>query len=263
MLNMRATFLASVLCLILTLESLSQNTFPHPQAHAHNDYEQDMPLWEALRNGFVSVEADVHLIKNKLLVSHERPGNETGTLQQLYLDPLDSLVNLYSSVYPGYAETFYLMIDSKTEAESTYEAIRVSLIPYPNLRCNTQNCPVKVFISGNRALTTMIQQGYQGIGIDGRPNDLGKGISAEQMPVVSDRFANWSSWNGKSVPQPKDLAQVRELAQRAHAEGKKLRLWAIPDNELAWSALLDAGVDLINTDRLKELNLFLAGRVDK
>jgi alkaline phosphatase len=55
----------------------------------------------------------------------------------------------------------------------------------------------------------------------------------------------------------KDVARIKALAQRIHTEGKKLRLWAIPDNEVVWEALLNAGVDLINTDHLRELNSFL------
>ncbi len=260
---MRAAFLTFVVYILTTFESVSQTTFPHQQAHAHNDYEHREPLWEALRNGFSSVEADVHLIKDQLLVSHGRPGKEAITLQQLYLNPLDSLLKQQSSIYLGHPDTFYLMIDCKTEAESTYLAIQLAMGVYPNLQCISGKCPVKVFISGNRAMATMIQEGYRGIGIDGRPNDLGKDISAEQMPVISDHFSNWSLWRGKVSPQSGDLARIRELAQRVHAEGKKLRLWAIPDNELAWSALLDAGVDLINTDRLTELHLFLASRSSK
>jgi len=52
-----------------------------------------------------------------------------------------------------------------------------------------------------------------------------------------------------------DLARV--LARRVHAQGKKLCLCAIPDNEIAWTVLLNAGVDFIDTDQLTELNSFL------
>lgn len=82
------------------------------------------------------------------------------------------------------------------------------------------------------------------------------------MPVVSDHCRNWSSWNGKQAPGPSDLVRVRELAQRVHAEGKMLRLWAIPDHPVAWKALLDAGVDLINTDHLQEFSAFLKQQVE-
>ena len=75
-------------------------------------------------------------------------------------------------------------------------------------------------------MDTMMKEGYQGIGLDGRPHDLGKGISSELMPVVSDHFANWSLWKGKTKPQAGDLARIRELAERVHAEGRR-HPWAV------------------------------------
>jgi hypothetical protein len=248
----------SLLCCGFIGFSSSQNKLPHAQAHAHNDYEHAKPLWDALEKGFISVEADVHLVNGNLLVSHNTPKDNAPTLQQLYLNPLDSLLSRNSDkIYPDYDGSFYLMIDCKTEAEPTYAAIQKVMAGYKKLLCHSNRCPVKIFISGNRALNTMIKEGYQGIALDGRPGDLGQGISSEWMPVVSDRYSNWSAWNGKSEVQNKDLVRIHQLADRVHAEGKKLRLWAIPDHEKAWQVLLDAGVDFINTDRLSELDQFL------
>ncbi len=239
----------------------SQENAPHQHAHAHNDYEHAQPLWNALENKFISVEADVHLVNGILLVLHEQPRHDGRSLQQLYLAPLDSLITINAgNIYPGYNGPFYLMIDCKTEAESTYRAIQKEVAKYGNLRCTASNCPVKIFISGNRALNTMSNEEYMGIALDGRPNDLGKDISAERMPVISDHFSNWSSWKGKSEPSAEDLSRIRSLAQRVHAEGKKLRLWAIPDHELAWAILLEAGVDFINSDQLERLNTFLTNK---
>ncbi|HEY3914204.1 MAG TPA: hypothetical protein VGN61_06930, partial [Verrucomicrobiae bacterium] len=63
------------------------------QAHAHNDYVHTHPLFDALDNGFCSVEADIYLTNGQLLVAHElskvKPAN---TLQALYLDPLRARV---------------------------------------------------------------------------------------------------------------------------------------------------------------------------
>ena len=44
---------------------------PLAQAHAHNDYEHDRPLFDALEHGFTSVEADVWLVDGELLVAHD------------------------------------------------------------------------------------------------------------------------------------------------------------------------------------------------
>jgi hypothetical protein len=250
-------YITFILCCILS-DAFSQNRLPHVQAHAHNDYEHAKPLWDAIEMGFISVEADVHLVKGKLLVSHGKPKEDARTIQQLYLTPLDSLLSHNGGkIYPNYNGSFYLMIDCKTDAESTYAAIQKAVVQYENLLCHSNQCPVKIFISGNRAMDTLLKNGYNGIALDGRPGDLGKGISSELMPVISDLYSNWSSWQGKSNAQPEDLARIRELANRVHAEGKKLRLWAIPDHEKAWKALLDSGIDFINTDRLTELNAFL------
>jgi hypothetical protein len=230
--------------------------FPHPNAHAHNDYEHAHPLKDAWQNRFASVEADVHLQNGNLLVSHDTPKKGAPSLEDLYFAPLDSMVKANGHVYPGNEMTFFLMIDCKTEA-GTYEAIRKAVSKHPDLICRPGNCPVRIFLSGNRPFSTIVSEGYSGIGLDGRPEDLGKGYSAELMPVISDHYKNWSVWNGRSDPSSEDLQRVKALARRVHAEGKKLRLWAIPDNEKAWAALLEAGVDLINTDHLQRLNDFL------
>src|SRR5436190_13915493 len=89
-----------------------QDTRVHVNAHAHNDYEHTRPLFDALGNGFISVEADVHLKQGRLLVSHNSPGKNARTLEQLYLQPLDSILkNDGEGIYPTATETFYLMID--------------------------------------------------------------------------------------------------------------------------------------------------------
>ena len=77
---------------------------PLGQAHAHNDYEHDRPLFDALEHGFTSVEADVWLVDGELLVAHDREYVQPGvTLESLYLylDPLQDLVRGQGhSVYP-------------------------------------------------------------------------------------------------------------------------------------------------------------------
>ena len=252
---------SSGLLMALLLNSslvVSQSRFPNLQAHAHNDYEHARPLKEALENGFISVEADVHLQNNTLLVYHNRPGPKARTLEQLYLAPLDSLLKANAgTVYIGYEGPFFLMIDCKSDATTTYHLILRELKKHPALLCSSGSCAVKIFISGNRDIATMLKDGYLGIGIDGRPSDIGRNFSSEIMPLISDNFKNWSSWNGKADLSTEDLKKVKDLAARVHVEGKQLRLWAIPDNEKAWEELLLAGVDLINTDHLKELNIFL------
>jgi hypothetical protein len=250
---LRLIFLLS----ISTGSVIGQDPRVHQNAHAHNDYEHTHPLFDALTNGFISVEADVHLKQDRLVVSHNSPGTKVMTLEQLYLHPLDSILKIHrTSIYPGTSQAFYLMIDCKTPAIPTWQAIRAAIQKFPELKYS-KDCPVKIFLSGNRPVGEIMKGVFEGIAVDGRPDDVGKGYPAERMPVISDHFKNWSSWNGKSTPSEGDLKRIKELSVRVHAEGKKLRLWAIPDNQLAWEVLLKSGVDLINTDELEKLNNWL------
>ena len=71
----------------------SGQVVPLERAHAHNDYEHERPLYDALDHGFKSVEADIWLIDGELVVSHDDPRLPTteepqGTLESLYLKPL-------------------------------------------------------------------------------------------------------------------------------------------------------------------------------
>jgi hypothetical protein len=257
---MRILRIALIFFISVPVTVVGQGFRVHPNAHAHNDYEHKRPLFDALSNGFISVEADVHLKQGRLLVSHNNPGAKARTLEELYLHPLDSILKSHrESVYPGASQTFYLMVDSKTEAIRTWQAIRASLQKFPELSCSN-NCPVKIFLSGNRPVAEIMKSEFEGIAVDGRPDDLGKGYPADRMPVISDHYRNWASWNGKSTPLKDDLARIASLAARIHAEGKKFRLWSIPNTDLAWDALLKSGVDLINADDLEKLNNFLTLR---
>jgi hypothetical protein len=101
------------------------------RAHAHNDYEHQRPLFDALDHGFASVEADVWLVDGRLLVAHDREAVRADrTLETLYLDPLQARVRQYGGrVYPNGPE-FLLWIDIKSEAETTYAALQSALASY-------------------------------------------------------------------------------------------------------------------------------------
>jgi hypothetical protein len=236
-----------------------------PFAHAHNDYEHTRPLLDALEWEFTSVEADIHLIDGELYVYHDRPGrpDPQRTLEKLYLDPLMERFRQNSgSVYPDYEESFLLLVDIKTEAEATYAVLLQKLAPYAAMLRQTsgdeiiQSGAVMVVLSGNRPMATVARETTRLVSIDGRPTDLGKGYSTAYMPLVSDHYRNQLQWNGKGVLPGKQAQQLARLAARIHAEGKKLRLWASPENARIWDFLLDGGADYLNTDLLEDLHQF-------
>lgn len=257
---MRASFIPFFACLLFCAGTALPQT-PLANAHAHNDYEHRRPLLDALSHGFTSVEADVHLINGELLVSHNKPlfSKSVKTLQELYLSPLDSVVKANQGrVYPGYEATFYLMIDFKSDAGATYKRLLEVIEPFTHLLA--PQGPVTVFISGNRPLRQILSDTSSPVALDGRPNDLMQGVTAEKMPVVSTSFKSLGYWNGNGeVPLDIQL-KIRQLCDGAHKEGKKVRLWDTPEDPKVWAVLLHNGVDLLNADDLIKLKNFLADK---
>ena len=245
---------------------------PLAPAHAHNDYEHERPLFDALEHGFTSVEADVWLVDGELLVAHDledvRPGR---TLESLYLEPLEELVHRNGrSVYPGWDGTFQLLIDIKSEGEATYAAVEEALAAHPSALARFSQGKVKdgavmAVISGNRPLATMAAADRRFGFYDGRAADLAAGPGPELMPLVSNNWTKLFTWQGVG-PMPEDeKARLHEYVAMAHAKGYAVRFWATndvpgPARDALWSELLAAGVDHINTDDLAGLQAFLTER---
>ncbi|MGB3589178.1 MAG: phosphatidylinositol-specific phospholipase C/glycerophosphodiester phosphodiesterase family protein [Tunicatimonas sp.] len=238
---------------------------PLPNAHAHNDYWHERPLLDALDHGFTSVEADVLLINGELYVGHDLPegSHSLPTLEEAYLKPLEQRVTQQNGgVYSKYDGDFYLMLDFKTEAELTYNRLKEVILPYQDMLSFSEDGTfhsgaVTIFVSGNRPIEQVQQERLQLVGIDGRPDDLAQSYSADFMPVISQHYRAIIDWDGEEPLSRKQLKKLKTLTRTAHQEGKKVRLWATPENTLVWKTLLEADVDFINTDKLAELQEFL------
>jgi hypothetical protein len=253
-----------VLSVVVTTKSAtSAEPRPLARAHAHNDYEHERPLLDALEQGFANVEADVHLVEGELLVAHDAFQVRAGkTLEKLYLDPLQARVKEHpGSVYAEPVE-FTLLVDLKTEAETTYAALDKTLAKYPKLftqwtEAGRKPGAVTVIVSGNRPIETIAKQVPRRAGLDGRLVDLDQPTQAELMPLISDRWGAHFSWNGKGEISAADRMKLHATVKSAHERGQRIRFWATADTQEMWRELDAAGVDLINTDDLAGLATFL------
>jgi len=242
---------------------------PLQQAHAHNDYEHQHPLQDALDHGFASVEADVWLVDGQLLVAHDRDQVVPGrTLESLYLSPLEARRKMDGGTeYPGWHGNFQLLIDVKSDAGPTWAAIDEVLREHPGLMTtftadSTDRGAVTAVISGNRDRAAMLAEPTRYAGYDGRLSDLSSGTPASFMPLVSDNWTNTFTWDGSGPMPAAEEQRLRDIVARAHQQGYRLRFWATPDQagperDRVWSKLVEVGVDQINTDDLAGLERFL------
>lgn len=268
--TMKPTLFAVCLSTILLL-SIAQcasaqtvaSARPLLKAHAHNDYLHERPLLDALKHGFCSIEADIFLVDGQLLVAHSfvelRPDR---TLEKLYLQPLRERVRQHNGhVYPN--ETpFTLLIDIKKDGVKTYKALSELLQKYNdvfshNANGERQERAVTAIISGDRPIKEINADESHIAGIDGRMADIDSDVPVRQMPLISDNWRKHFRWAGKGEIPADEATKLKEIVQKVHAKGRRLRFWATPDTPAAWKVLNDANVDLINTDDLPGLAEFL------
>ncbi len=246
----------------------AQHIAAHSQGHAHNDYLHQRPLLDALEAGFNSVEADVILVDDQLLVAHSsREVDPERTLQKLYLDPLRARVATnQGQVYPATLKPqppFWLLIDIKSDGLATYRRLHEVLEGYADMLTSVEGDVVspgaiQVVISGNRPQEYIAAQAKRYCGIDGRIGDLESELPAHLLPMISDNWGLQFKWRGEGPMPATELQKLEDVVSRAHAKGRVVRLWATPENNAVWKRLVESQVDWINTDQLKELSSFLS-----
>ncbi len=242
---------------------------PLAEAHAHNDYYHPRPCLDALAHGFTSVEADIFLVDGALLVGHSRDElRRDRTLERLYLDPLRARVARNGGRVFKDTPSFTLLIDLKSEGETTYRALSRVLAGYADMLTTIRDGKVErkavtVVISGNRPHAVVAAERVRYSGIDGRLPDLDAPKPVHLMPLISDRWTSHFKWRGEGAISAEERAKLRTLVRRAHERGQRIRFWATADVPAMWEELLAAGVDHINTDDLCGLQRFLLSKKRK
>lgn len=257
-----------VLLFLSPLIVLSQSN-PLPNAFAHNDYNHNRPLFDALENGYTNIEADVFLEDDELIIAHINPFfRRSKTLESLYLKPLARHIkNNGGEVYKGYTEPVILMIDIKTGADNTYAAIEKVLARYSNILSSFDHGvvtkkQVTVVLSGHKPYQMLKAQQTRFAFID---EDLVKSkqdtLSANVYELSSCKYSKILRWTGRGKFPDEERARLCAYVAMAHKFRRKVRLWASPENQEVWNELLNCKVDLICTDKLAELKEFLLSRL--
>jgi alkaline phosphatase len=240
-----------LVCFLISQLAFSQRTNDF-EVHSHNDYLQNVPFWKAVSAGATSVEADIFLVGDSLYVAHTAAEIDTKrTFERLYLEPLQKSITIGTYV----PERLQLLIDIKSEAYSTLDAIVNSLENYPDLIASHA---FSFVISGNRPKPSeyvkypdFVFFDYQSLDEVTDPSILKK------IALVSLSFKNVSAWNGKGRLTTEDLEKVSTIIKKGHDLGKPFRFWATPDSKTSWKAFAHLGVDFINTDKPFECAQYL------
>ena len=143
-----------------------------------------MPFINAYNEHFGSIEADIFLIKGKILVGHNiQELSNDRSIENLYLTPLASLKHKNRSLQ--------ILIDIKSDAISTLDSLISVLKKYPTL---INNPSIRFVISGNRPAENLYKNYPSFIMFDGR---IGKEYAAEELnkiALLSEDFGKFTMW---------------------------------------------------------------------
>jgi hypothetical protein len=241
----------------------------HPSVlfHSHNDYEQTHPLYDALKNHFTSVEADLYLKQREIQVSHNGWWGVKGRLRDLYLEPLQKLVNEHGSVY-GDGQPFYLWLDLKQGSKELRMKLEELLANYPMLTVFSrdgvrQQGAVIAILTGDRDSKTayMDQFSIRRTCRDSnhfRPRDP---PADNGWLWYSLKWSDYFDWNGRDGMPPPERRRLAELVRTIHEKGRRIRFWNTPETKDLWRELTAAQVDMIGTDQLAQIAQFFQQRV--
>lgn len=220
--------------------------------HAHNDYENEHPLDDALEHGATSVEADVWLDHGKLWVAHDKPfvqcednraghchsDDARGTLLGTYINGLNARARENGGqIYPGRTEPFQLVVEIKSKgSHAAYEQVLKEVARLPP--------SVNVVISGGRPEDVIGSQ-PSNVSFDIPPGD-GCTIPprldpsspqydreyASNFTMINGRWGEDTGCgdkNGDGEISDDEQRALDDLVSDAHAAGYRLRFWGAPD----------------------------------
>lgn len=235
----------------------------HAYAHAHNDYEHERPLLDAIDHRFYSVEADVFFSDGRFEVSHGGFSGSKGTLQALYLDPLQQRVDALGSVH-GDGVRFTLWIDLKDGPKELPAALEALLAQYPMLSSTDADGTghegeVRVILTGDRGAKSAFDSILPRHAVRDS-NDFSSDDPPESgaWRAYALDWNKYVGWNGTGALSGEPRERLACITAQARADGREVRFYNAPDREELWRTYLEFGVSFLHTDKLAELEALLA-----
>jgi hypothetical protein len=250
-------FLFGAFFFIPRLTAQSMKPYTTAQAHSHNDYERKKAFQDAYEQQFGSIEADLFLVNDTLFVAHTiKDIRSKRTFSSLYMQPiLKQIEKNGGNIYPQEDVALQLLIDLKTAAEPTLAALVKELEPHRQFL--GPKGTVRIVVSGNVPEPALFEKYPDYIFFDGRPEITYTPGQLERVGLISQAFDKYSGWNGEGPLPEKDKKRIVKVLEQTHSLGKKMRIWATPDNINSWKIMMALGVDYLNTDKVKEMGDYL------
>lgn len=251
----KITFILGWLCCCTLVQAQNKAI----RFHSHNDYDRNVPFWNAYSQGMNSIEIDLALVDQALFVAHDvEDAKLERTIERLYLEPLQQAVNMGF----GHPDHLQFLVDLKGDAQASMALLVPLLKKYETM---IEKHKIQFVISGNKPSLRSFLHVPAYVMIDLQMQDTWQNEAdiLEKIGLVSYNFQSISTWKGVGELPEKDKAELRRRIVQAQQMQRPIRFWATPDTPEAWQTLCDLGVDYINTDTPAALRLYFENKTGK
>lgn len=220
-------------------------------AHSHNDYERERPLQDAVEARVTSIEIDLFLEGDLLLVGHDR-GQWRGEFEALYLRPLNELWQKGSLPVSADA-TFLLWLDLKEDSAALRRELHRLLEAYPVTNGAVCARPrVEVILTGDKLSKEafIVEHPCGRVSRDSNSFSEGDPPGTPHWIWYALDWETIGAWDGQGAMPIEERERLRELVRQVRAKGRTVRLWNHPATLAFWEEAAGAGVDRLGTDAL-------------
>lgn len=227
--------------------------------HSHNDYEQDLPFYNAYARHFGSIEADLWAVDGQLYVAHNREEvSPSRTFEKLYLQPLLSRLDAHGGHPYKNGAPLQLLIDLKSPWQEVMPLLSRLLQPYRryfDMQANPH--AVRLVISGSMPPPDSLHRFDPIFTFDGRLGQHYPAADLSHVTLVSADVQQIVRWHAMEALDAPRLQRLQQVVDSVHAQHKLIRFWATPNTDEAYHTLMKLGVDYIGTDNLPLLECLL------
>jgi len=90
--------------------------------------------------------------------------------------------------------------------------------------------------------------------LDGRIRDLNSQEDSSLVPLVS---IDWNVIRLRNLLRGKGDEVMKQMTDRAHSQGKRIRIWGAPNTEKSWTKMLKSNVDWLSIDDHERFSRFV------
>jgi hypothetical protein len=147
----------------------------------------------------------------------------------------------------------HLLVDLKGNADLCVELLQRAVAPLKpflskiDKKGHFHQGKITILVSGNRPKDTSLvhhPSGERFLFLDGRQGDLKANTDTRLVPMVS------LPWRDLTLSHVfgRGEHQMRNIVQRAHQQGKRIRIWGAPNREDVWLSMVKSNIDLVSVD---------------